>query len=94
MKSGHKMMPLMLLLIEGIFIVIKRVSRLTWAVIALSGFEEKNRELVLAGKVIEAEMLCVKTGAQIARRMSEGIDRMGSTLNKIVFPLRIQLRSC
>ena len=88
------MMPLMLLLIEGIFIVIKRVSRLTCAVIALSGFEEKNRELVLAGKVIEAVMLCVKTGAHIARRMSEGIDQMGSTLNKIVFPLRIQLRSC
>ncbi|HOS57566.1 MAG TPA: MotA/TolQ/ExbB proton channel family protein [Bacteroidales bacterium] len=77
------MIPLMLMLIFGIYIFVER-----WLTLRQASREEQNfmnniRDFVHDGKIESAKVLCKGNGTPLARMIEKGLSRVGKPLNDI-----------
>ncbi len=83
LAGGFMMIPLFLLSILAIYIFIERVLTIRKAARTPNQFIEKIRNLVLAGDINGAKLLCAQTDSPIAKMIEKGISRIGSPLKNI-----------
>ena len=81
--GGFMMVPLFLLSILAVYIFIERVLTIRKAARTPNQFIEKIRNLVLAGDINGAKLLCAQTDSPIAKMIEKGISRIGSPLKNI-----------
>lgn len=83
LAGGFMMIPLFLLSILVVYIFIERVLTIRKAARTPNQFIEKIRNLVLAGDINGAKLLCAQTDSPIAKMIEKGISRIGSPLKNI-----------
>lgn len=83
LAGGFMMIPLFLLSILAVYIFIERVLTIRKAARTPNQFIEKIRNLVLAGDINGAKLLCAQTDSPIAKMIEKGISRIGSPLKNI-----------
>ncbi|MCC5919628.1 MAG: MotA/TolQ/ExbB proton channel family protein [Cyclobacteriaceae bacterium] len=83
MEGGFMMIPLFILSIIAIYIFVERVLTLRQASKMPASFMDQVKQLIAAGKVDEAKIVCAQTESPIARMISKGVNRIGSPLKNI-----------
>lgn len=81
--GGFMMIPLFLLSILAVYIFIERTLTIRKAARTPNQFIEKIRNLVLAGDINGAKLLCAQTDSPVAKMIEKGISRIGSPLKNI-----------
>ncbi len=77
------MIPLALLSLAGIYIFVERYLTLKKASQNPAGFLGRLKNLVVAGDIQGARMLCAQTNSPISRMLEKGISKIGQPLNSI-----------
>lgn len=84
MAGGWAMIPLLLLSIVGIYIFVERLLSLKKAQAASSmRFVDRIKNMVLAGDINGAKLLCAQTNTPVSRMLQKGISRLGNPLKDI-----------
>lgn len=83
MKGGFMMIPLLLLSFLAVYIFVERMLTLKKASKTPDGFMDKIKNLVLAGDINGARLLCTQNDTPIANMIEKGISRIGSPLKNI-----------
>jgi len=84
MAGGWAMIPLLILSLAAIYIFTERFLALKKAGGANSmAFVDKIKQMVLAGDINGAKMLCAKTNSPVSRMLQKGISRIGNPLKDI-----------
>lgn len=83
MAGGFIMIPIFLLSVLAVYIFVERMLTIKNASKTPSQFTEKIRNLVMAGDVNGAKLLCAQTDSPIAKMIGKGLSRIGSPLKNI-----------
>jgi biopolymer transport protein ExbB len=84
LAGGWAMIPLLLLSAAGVYIFVERYLALKKAAAASSAsFVDKIKNMVLAGDINGARMLCAQTNSPVSRMLQKGISRIGHPLKDI-----------
>src|SRR3990172_9915102 len=83
MNGGLLMIPIGILSIIAIYIFIERLLVLKKAGNNPVKFFSQVKELITAGNIEGAKLLCRQTDSPISRMMEKGISRLGSSLKMI-----------
>jgi biopolymer transport protein ExbB len=83
LAGGWAMIPLLLLSMLAIYIFIERYLTLKKAAQKPEGFNSRIKNMVLAGDINGAKMLCAQTNTPVARMLEKGISRIGQPLKGI-----------
>jgi len=82
-KGGYMMIPLLVLSIVAIAIFLERWFSIKNASKMPGQFTDQIRNLVTAGNIDGARMLCAQTQSPVARMIEKGINRIGNPLKNI-----------
>jgi len=83
LAGGWAMIPLLLLSLAAVYIFFERYLTLKKASKNPEGFNDRIKQLVLAGDINGAKMLCAQTNTPVARMLEKGISRIGNPLKNI-----------
>ena len=83
LKGGIWLIPLLALWITAIYIFFERYRNINRASKTPFEFMDKIKNLVLAGDINGAKLLCSQTESPIAKMIEKGIHRIGSPLKTI-----------
>lgn len=81
--GGFIMIPIFLLSILAVYIFVERILTIKNASRTPNQFTDKIRNLVMAGDVNGAKLLCAQTDTPIAKMIGKGLSRIGSPLKSI-----------
>lgn len=83
LAGGWAMIPLLILSLLAIYIFVERFLTLKKAAKNPEGFNARVKNMVLAGDINGAKMLCAQTNTPVARMLEKGISRIGQPLKGI-----------
>ncbi|RED94917.1 MotA/TolQ/ExbB proton channel family protein [Marinoscillum furvescens] len=83
LKGGFMMIPIIVLWVASIYIFVERMLLIKSASKTPADFQDKIHNMVLAGDVQGAQLLCSQTDTPVARMIQKGISRIGSPLKNI-----------
>lgn len=83
LKGGFMMIPILLLSMLGVYIFVERFLTINKATKTPETFMDQIKQLVLAGDISAAKLLCGQTATPIARMIEKGISRIGNPMKNI-----------
>ena len=83
LKGGYMMIPLIVLSLVAVSIFVERMFTIRSASKTPNQFIDKIKNLVTAGDISGARLLCSQTESPIAKMIEKGISRIGSPLKNI-----------
>jgi biopolymer transport protein ExbB len=82
-KGGFMMIPIILLSLVAVYIFIERLLNIKKASQTPEHFFDKVKQLVIAGDISSARLLCNQEDTPIAKMLEKGISRIGNPLKNI-----------
>ena len=82
-NGGFMMIPIFLLWVLGIYVFVERMLNIKKASQTPSDFKDRIRQLVTAGDMQGARLMCVQMDTPAARMIERGVSKIGSTLKNI-----------
>jgi len=82
-KGGWIMIPIALLSVIAVYIFVERYMKIQKAAKSDTGFMDKVKENILAGKVNDAKLICQSIDSPLARMIEKGIIRIGKPLGDV-----------
>lgn len=83
LKGGYIMIPIVILLVLGIYLTIDRYLTIKKAGKSDSAFMANVKDMVASGNIMGAKTLCANNGTPIGRMLEKGISRIGKPMKNI-----------
>lgn len=83
MKGGFIMIPIVLLLLIGLYLTVERYMTIKKASKQDSAFMSNVKDMVANGNIAGAKSLCANNGTPIGRMLEKGISRIGKPMKNI-----------
>lgn len=83
MKGGWIMIPILVLLLVGIYLTVDRYLTVKKAAKQDSKFMANVKDMVASGNIMGAKTLCSNNGTPIGRMLEKGISRIGKPMKNI-----------
>ncbi|TNE80358.1 MAG: MotA/TolQ/ExbB proton channel family protein [Bacteroidetes bacterium] len=83
MKGGWIMIPILILLLVGIYLTVDRYLTIKKAAKQDSKFMANVKDMVASGNIMGAKTLCANNGTPIGRMLEKGISRIGKPMKNI-----------
>ncbi|MCV9386152.1 MotA/TolQ/ExbB proton channel family protein [Reichenbachiella ulvae] len=82
-KGGYMILPILLLSLVGTYIFVERILNIKAAGKTPDNLMDEVKQLVVNGKISEAQTLCAREATPIAKMLEKGISRIGNPLRSI-----------
>lgn len=83
LKGGYMMIPIVLLSLVGTYIFVERLLHIKAAGQTPDTLMDEVKQMVLTGKISEAQNICARNSTPIARMLEKGLARIGNPLKSI-----------
>lgn len=83
LKGGYMMIPIVLLSLAGTYIFVERLLNIKAAGQTPDSLMDEVKQMVLTGKISEAQNICARNSTPIARMLEKGLARIGNPLKSI-----------
>ncbi len=82
-KGGWIMIPIAILSVVAVYIFVERYIKIQKAAKSDTGFMDRVKENILAGKINDAKLICQSIDSPLARMIEKGIIRIGKPLGDV-----------
>ncbi|SHK44579.1 MULTISPECIES: MotA/TolQ/ExbB proton channel family protein [Reichenbachiella] len=82
-KGGYMILPIVLLSLVGTYILVERLMTIKAADQTPESLMDEVKQMVVSGKVSEAQQLCARETTPIAKMLEKGLSRIGNPLKSI-----------
>ncbi|PIB37447.1 biopolymer transporter ExbB [Reichenbachiella sp. 5M10] len=82
-KGGYMILPIVLLSLVGTYILVERLMTIKAADQTPESLMDEVKQMVVSGRVSEAQQLCARNSTPIAKMLEKGLSRIGNPLKSI-----------